>query len=336
VSDLTTTLPAGLVVRPLAGPADFPGLTAVVQATRDSAGRLWPATEAWLASSLERYGTSDAERDLIVVELEGRIVGYARVWWRDQTDGTRVVMSQCFLEPAARGRGIGAAMLAWAEGRMESMHAALGDRPADRRITYTWSDDRGGALLLGRNGWQQGLHGYDMSRRLDEVPEALPLPEGFEIRQLGRDDAPAVWDALVEAFADHRDEGIRTDADRRQFAEDPELDPSLWVVVLHGSEIAAGATNLLADSPAAPDGRIGRINSVFTRRAWRRRGLARVVTAGSLALLRNRGATIAELSVDGANPNGAMALYESLGFRAHAEDTEWVKPFPARHTEDSR
>ena len=331
-----TTLPAGVVFRHLAGSVDFPAMTAVVQATRDSAGRLWPATESWLASSLERYGTSDAERDLIVVEHEGRIVGYARVWWRDQTDGSRVVTSQCVLDPAARRRGIGTAMLAWAEERMESIHAALPDRPPDHRMTYTWSDDRGGALLLTRNGWQVGRHGYDMSRPLDDLPEAVPLPDGFEIRQLDREDAPGVWDALVEAFADHRDEGVRTDEDRRRFAEDPDLDPSLWVVVLAGSEIAAGALNLVADSAAEPHRRIGRIDSVFTRRAWRRRGLARAVTARSLGLLRGRGATIAELSVDGSNPNRAMALYESLGFQAHAQDTDWIKPFPTRHTEDTR
>lgn len=327
------SLPAGVVFRPHAGPADYPGMTAVVRATRVSAGRLWPATESWLASSLERHGTSDAKRDLIVVERDGRIAGYARVWWRDQTDGARVVTSQCVLDPAERRRGIGTAMLGWAEARMESIYAALTDRPPDHRTTFTWSDDPGGAALLTRNDWQPNRHGYEMSRPLDEVPD-VPLADGFEVRALGRDDAGAVWDAVVEAFADHRAEGIATDEDRRRFVEDPALDPGLWIVAFDGSQVAAGALSLLADRTDGRAGRLGRIDSVFTRRAWRRRGLARALTARALGLLRARGATLAELSVDGANPNGAMALYESLGFRAHAQEIDWIKPFPARSTED--
>ena len=326
-------LPAGVRFRRLAGPADHPGLTAANQATRDSAGRLWPATESWVASSLDRYGTSDLDRDVLVVESDGGIAGYARVSWRDQTDGARVVTSQCVLHPAERGRGIGSAMLAWAETRIEAIHAALTDQPPDYATTFTWSDDPGAARLLTQNGWRENQHGYEMSRPLDDIP-VVPLPDGFEIRALGSADAPAVWDAVVEALADHRGEGIRTDEDRRRFIEDPDLDPGLWIVAFDGPEIAGGTTNLLADLPGR-DGRLGRIDGVFTRRPWRRRGLARALTARSLALLRDRGATVVELSVDGANPNGAMALYESLGFRVHADETDWIKPFP-RPTEDPR
>ena len=59
------------------------------------------------------------------------------------------------------------------------------------------------------------------------------------------------------------------------------------------------------------------LGSVFTRRPWRRRGLASALIGRSLALLQERGMTSAMLSVDVDNPTGALGLYEAAGFRVH-------------------
>ena len=60
--------------------------------------------------------------------------------------------------------------------------------------------------------------------------------------------------------------------------------------------------------------RRGWLQSVFTRRPWRRRGLATALIARSLVVLRERGQTSAALGVDADNPSGALGLYEGLGF----------------------
>jgi mycothiol synthase len=286
---------------------------------------------------VERFGTSDPARDLLIVERRDAIVGFARVSWRDQADGARVATSQCVLRPEARGHGIGSAMLAWVEHRLDAFATEIPDRRPDYRTTFTWSDDPAAAVLLQRRGWRENERGYEMVRpSLDDVPE-VSLPPGLEVRTAGENDRVAVWHALVEAFADHRGQGTKSDADKRRFLEDDHMRPDLWVIAHDGDEIAGGVLSMLTKLPTGQAGTLGRVDGVFTRRPWRRRGLARALVARSLALLRAHGATIADLSVDGANPNQAMALYESLGFEVGAVETDWIKPYPAQaDTEDER
>jgi ribosomal protein S18 acetylase RimI-like enzyme len=80
----------------------------------------------------------------------------------------------------------------------------------------------------------------------------------------------------------------------------------------------------------SPDGtRSGWLDSIFTRRPWRRRGLARALISRSLVLLRDLGMNDASLGVDLTNPHQALALYESCGFRAVSSSTAYRKPLAA-------
>ena len=67
--------------------------------------------------------------------------------------------------------------------------------------------------------------------------------------------------------------------------------------------------------------------SVFTRRPWRKRGLASALIGRSLELLRERGMTSAVLGVDADNPTGALALYERAGFEPSYRASAWRKAF---------
>jgi GNAT superfamily N-acetyltransferase len=71
----------------------------------------------------------------------------------------------------------------------------------------------------------------------------------------------------------------------------------------------------------------GWLSSVFTRRAWRRRGLARALIGRSLALHRERGMTTAALGVDAENPSGALGLYEGMGFAVNYRSIAWRRDF---------
>ena len=107
-------------------------------------------------------------------------------------------------------------------------------------------------------------------------------------------------------------------------------DPSLWVIAFDGDEIAGGVVNIVDPEENAQTGNHrGYVEAVFTRPAWRRRGLARALVAESLVRLRDRGMTSALLGVDGANPNQAMTLYEDIGFEIAATELEWRRPLTA-------
>jgi ribosomal protein S18 acetylase RimI-like enzyme len=58
----------------------------------------------------------------------------------------------------------------------------------------------------------------------------------------------------------------------------------------------------------------GWLERISVRRPWRRRGLGRAITAEALRRLRDAGLRDAMLGVDADNPNGALELYEGLGF----------------------
>lgn len=94
-----------------------------------------------------------------------------------------------------------------------------------------------------------------------------------------------------------------------------------------GEEVAGAVLNVIyAEENEALGRRRGWLDSVFTRRAWRRRGLARALIVRSLHVLRDRGMDVAALGVDADNPSGAFGLYESAGFAPTERFISWRKP----------
>jgi GNAT superfamily N-acetyltransferase len=157
----------------------------------------------------------------------------------------------------------------------------------------------------------------------------LPRPDGLEIRPIPNepDAIKAVIAADNEAFLDHFGSVDDPDIVYAQIVEDPDTDVSLWIVAFDGDEIAGAVLNgVHADHAGFP---VGWLDSIFTRRPWRRRGLARALIARSLAVLRDRGLSSAALGVDAANPNQALHLYESCGFEVASSSTAWRRPLPA-------
>jgi mycothiol synthase len=70
----------------------------------------------------------------------------------------------------------------------------------------------------------------------------------------------------------------------------------------------------------------GWLDSVFVRRAWRRRGLGAALVARALVRLREAGMDEAMLGVDSDNPSGALGLYERAGFVVHRRSAAYRKP----------
>jgi ribosomal protein S18 acetylase RimI-like enzyme len=132
---------------------------------------------------------------------------------------------------------------------------------------------------------------------------------------------------MVEIFRDEWGEVDSSEASWLRFREDPNHDPSLFVVAFDGDEIAGQILNVIDPGDVARKGRVrGLLDSVGVREPWRRRGLARAMIVRSLHVLRERGAQDAYLGVDAENPNQAMTLYESCGFRIVSSETAWRKP----------
>src|SRR5215210_5458101 len=114
----SSRLPAGLVLRPWRGlDGDLPAMWAVSDAARLADGEVERQTYDVMAGYYRHLERSDLSRDLVIAELDGGVVGYARVEWNDSNDGERWYEGVCNVEPAHRRRRIGAALLGWSEQR---------------------------------------------------------------------------------------------------------------------------------------------------------------------------------------------------------------------------
>lgn len=320
---------SNLIVRRYAGAADHAELVRIQNAEYEADGvraRVSvPELDAWLGHPSDQF---DPARDMRVAELDGRAVAYAWVDWIDTTDGLREYRSRGFVEPSMRRRGIGTALFADGLRRLESVAAGHDvDRPRFLG-TFTHEQSVGAARVAASFGLEPVRWFFDMERPIvGELPPIDPLPDGLEVRAVGPDDGPSIWEADHDAFRDHWGGFDPSEAAYRRWVDSPEFEPSLFLVAFDGDEIAGAVLNVIyAEENAELGIRRGWLDSVFTRRAWRRRGLARALIVRSLHLLRERGMEIAALGVDADNPSGALGLYESAGFAVTERMIAWRRP----------
>ena len=321
----------GLVIRPFAGDPDVPHVVRVGNAENEADGleeRLDEESErVWLGRPSEQF---DARRDFVIAELDGRAVAFAGQDWIDTRDGAaRTYRVWGAVDPAYRGRGIGAALLADNERRARAL-AATHDVDRARDLGSFAAAGRPAARLLEGAGYEIDRWFFDMIRpSLDGVVD-IALPDGIELRPIAFEQRLALWRANREAFRDHWGGSDESEAAMNRFFDQPHTDPGLWLVAWDGDEIAAGVINTINPEENEALGiQRGWLSSVFTRRAWRRRGLARSLIAKSLIALRDRGMTSAGLGVDADNRQGALRLYEEAGFAVNERYNAWRKPMEA-------
>lgn len=322
-------LRSGLVVRPYAGETDLADLVRICNAewAADGVAKVTTSDEirAWFGHASDQF---DPARDVTVAELAGRTVAVAQRDWIDATDGVREYRGRCWIDPSVRGRGIGAMLLARNEERLRSVAAAHEtDRPRVLGMG-TPETNAGGQALARQFGYEPVRWFTDMERSLlDELPDPHPLPDGLDVRPMAAEQARQVWEADHDAFRDHWGGWDMSEASFRRWVESPEFQPDLALVAWDGEEVAGAVLNVIyAEENEALGRRRGWLDSVFTRRAWRRRGLARALIVRSLHVLRDSGMDVAALGVDADNPSGAFGLYESAGFAPTERFISWRKP----------
>ncbi len=318
----------GLAFRHLRAPVDYPAMNAVANANRVADGEQFATSDRDFANYYEHLSNSDPARDLLVVEVGGTVVGYARCAWYREVRGDRIYETICFLHPGWHRRGLGRAMLATIEARIRTIAAS---HPNDgTRLLQAEANDvaTGRAALLLSAGFAAARHGFTMIRpTLDDQPDA-PLPEGLEIREVRPEHMRAIWDADQEAFRDHWGSGQGTEADYQQFLTDPtQGDTTLWRIAWDGDQVAGQVRSFInAEENRQFGRRRGWVENISIRRPWRHRGLARALMAASFPVLRARGMTEGALTVDTENLSGALRVYESVGFRAVHRSTTYRRP----------
>jgi ribosomal protein S18 acetylase RimI-like enzyme len=101
----------------------------------------------------------------------------------------------------------------------------------------------------------------------------------------------------------------------------------LWQVAWDGDQVAGMVLNFINHQENLEyDRKRGYTETICVRRPWRRRGLARALIARSFQMHKELGMTEAALGVDAENPNGALRLYQSMGFQQIKRNTVYRKP----------
>jgi mycothiol synthase len=324
------TLPVlrGLAIRNYRGEEDLPTMLAVWMAAHEADGVDEVQTLDEMRLSYGTLVNCDPARDILLAEVDGKVVAYARVFWQDLVDGGRSYENFGWVHPRWRRRGIGSTLHRLNEARLREVAAEHDDVEAKWLASESIDADAGAVAILRGDGYQAARFFYDMVARTLDGIVAPPMPDGLELRPVTRDQYRAIWEASAEAFRDHWGENEWTDAEWTRFDAHPHrADPRFWRVGWDGDEIAGA---IVTTVPVEENERHGRsrvyVDMVSVRRAWRRRGLARALLASSLAGARAAGFTSASLGVDTDSPTGATDLYRSLGFVPERTFTSWRKP----------
>lgn len=317
---------AGLRFRPFNPATDVARLSELIIASNLPDEVDYMPSEEVLRHELEHKAAFDPARDIVLAEIDGRLVGAVEVEGKVR-DGTVVHYTSGWVNPTDRRRGIGRALQRWAERRAgEIKDAWHGDEP---HAIGAWPDDTqvGLVALLEAEGYAVVRYGFMMLRPLAEpLPEA-PLPEGLELRPVVEADHRRIWEADVEAFRDHWEAAERTEEDFAGWFTEPGLDTSLWRVAWDRDEVAGSVMTMIwRDENERLGVSRGWLEHVSVRRPWRRRGLAAALMVDAMRGLAERGIAEAALGVDAENTTGALRLYESLGFRRHRTGINYRKP----------
>ena len=319
----------GLAFRRFDRPRDYPAVAELMSIANRHDGVDWLPTEESLRHEWEHNDGFDPDRDVLLAEVGDTLVGLVDQDWRQR--GERVFHQlNPVVHPDWRHRGIGRALLAWAESRaIEGTLAGSMGPMSVPHILAGWADLEipEAAPFAAAAGYEVTGYGVMMTRSLLDPIADHPLPEGLEVRPVRPEDHRRIFDADTEAFLDHRDPALRTEADFERWFSMPELDTSIWEVAWDGEDVAGSVWNMVfAEENERLGIRRGWLEHVSVGRRWRKRGLASALMARSMRRFRELGLTEAALGADAENLSGAVRLYEALGFRRVRTSAQYRKP----------
>jgi mycothiol synthase len=300
--------------RPRGDDADYEATAELITAANRQDEILWVPTARNLREEVESSPGLNLRSDVVLAEIDGRVVGDAAVE-RVMRDGVATFEMAGHVLPEVRRRGLGGALFRENLRRATKRAAEEPEGQVAVARTHTEETETGHRALLGQHGFEP-IRWFFLMRRstAGEIPDA-PLPEGIELRPVTADQHRAIFDAEREAFLDHWAAREQTEEDFRLTFGRDELDTDLWVVAWDGDEVAGVVQNWIWGEENTQLGVArGWLEHISVRRPWRRRGLARAITAEALRRLALAGMTDAMLGVDADSPTGALGLYEGLGF----------------------
>jgi GNAT superfamily N-acetyltransferase len=317
----------GLTFRAWRGHSDLPFMLAVINGCKAEDKIERSETLENITNNYNHLEHCDPTQDMLIAEIEGRMIAYTRVTWNTQEDGLTFYQTFGFLLPAWRRQGIGSTMLTWTEERLRQLacsHEKTGPRFFQAGAADT---EKGTTAMLEKAGYQPVRYEFNMSRPInDPLPEA-PMPPGLEVRPVKPEHIRPIWDAMQEAFKDHWGFVEEGEEIYQAWQGQSSFQPALFKVAWDGDQVAGMVLNFVDESENAEYKRLrGYTEGISVRRPWRKKGLARSLIVQSIQMFKDMGMTETALGVDSQNLSGALRLYQGVGYHQTKQFTIYRKP----------
>jgi len=271
----------------------------------------------------------DIHQQLIYVELDGETIGYFGWNWQEEQDGTMVFWPFGNLLPDHWGKGIEELMLLFAE---EQCRSAAANMPAEqKKIFRTWRKNKAKDIVafFKKHGYQPERFFFEMNRPIEKEISECPLPEGVEIRPVEPTHFRAIWDAEQEAFRDHWGYAQPTEQMYEAWQKQRLFRPEYWKVAWEDDQVCGMVLNFFDEEENKEYNRQrGWTEEISVRRPWRGKGLAKALIAESIRMFRDMGMEETALGVDSDNPNGALKLYENMGYAVEEDKKSMILSKP--------
>ena len=283
-----------------------------------------------LTESYAALSNCDPYTDLILAEVNEKLVGYARGWWKEEVDGTVLHIQMGVVAPSWRRRGVGRAMLNWLENRQRIVGRRFPVDACQFFNVYVAEGQVARATLMESAGYKVARYFFSMVRpNLDAIP-AFVLPNGLEIRRVAPEHYKEIWAADLEAMRDHWGRTQPGESAYEAWMSDKDVfQPHLWSVAWDtASNQVVGQVRAFVRK--AENFQLRRLRGytefISVREPWRRKGVARALIAHSLQVQARAGMTESALEVDGANAADATRTYEACGFKISNRNMVYRKP----------
>ncbi|WP_018887920.1 GNAT family N-acetyltransferase [Paenibacillus massiliensis] len=253
----------------------------------------------------------------VVADADSTLIGYAFL----EEDSEEKLFSYGCVLPAARGYGVGSALISALEARADELREASGITKRLQSMIPTLCEDAND--LLKSKGFVPVRYFKRMAIRWNEAPPLVIPLEGFTIKSFVKgQDEQSVYEAYVESFADHWDFTVPAFEKWKEKTQLPTFDEQWWMVAWDSTNTVAGfALCRMREDMLF-------IEQIGVRRQYRGRGLAQLLLHAVFESSYRAGQPHISLGVDAANPSGAYRLYEKVGMRPDHEISIYEKLFP--------
>ncbi|MGB2983851.1 MAG: GNAT family N-acetyltransferase [Candidatus Bipolaricaulia bacterium] len=319
---------AGLSFRSFRGESDYPLMLVVLNFCKVADKDEWSPSMDDITRDYRHLRNCDPSTDMIFTEMDEQLVGYGRTWWEDERRGDRIFSLFTNLVPDWRAKGIRRAMLRWLEARAREVSDGNPTEGAEFLQSWASEHEHDARHLYESAGYETVRWDYEMVRSLAEEIAPAPLPKGIEVRPVTDADAPQIFAAASEAFADHWGEtNWFTEKDLVEWRESPTYSPELWKVAWDGDQVVGTVLNFVNKKENEEYKRErGYTESICVLKPWRGKGIAKALITESMKMHRANGMTETAHGVDTQNPTGALQLYEGLGYRPNKTFYSLRKP----------